>query len=120
MGSVSAAMTTNSDTPRFSVFVAAVRAPRRSAWAEKHKQGPLLKAKRSTGNDCKSFTLVGTLLQLLVVSCLLDDVEDGVRQLRHRSCLSAGTRYGGVLGLERRGRRGGGLTGARTCESASG
>ena len=62
----------------------------------------------------KAITFVGTLLQLLVVGRLLDDVEDGIRELRHQHVTSACLVHGGG---EAPGGRG---VVARTCESASG
>jgi hypothetical protein len=80
MGSVSAAITTNSLMPRFSVLVAAGNdaTGRRSislTAASRRRES------RPPAPGLPSLTLVSTLLQLLVVGRLLDNVQDGVGQL---------------------------------------
>lgn len=79
MGSVSAAMTTNSEIPRLSVLVAAKQTSAqhkcccKSLWVA---QTAVLEPQS---------TLIGALPQLLVICRLLHYVQDGVRQLVART-----------------------------------
>ncbi len=111
IGSVSAAMTTNSDIPRFSVFVAAPQEPHFSV---------LLQHEHLAAQQClHKLTLVSALAQLLVVCSLLHNVQDGVCELtapgkpmsastgQHNFCT-------GVLTAQLR------QCALRTCASASG
>ena len=75
MGSVSAAITTNSEMPLLSVLVAAGE-----AWRDV-SPGP---GQHSTDLQAvlQGLTLIGSLAQLLVVGSLLHNVNDGVRELQ--------------------------------------
>ncbi len=116
MGSVSAAMTTNSDTPRFSVFVAA--STRGMAWHGVQGQPAGSEPAAHMHAELRAGTFVGAFLQLFVVGSLLNDVEDGVRELRTRRRASAMLRF---RRGSRRGQQVAKLTAnSRTWESASG
>lgn len=77
MGSVSAAMTTNSEIPRFSVLVAtqSVVCFRKGFYETEAK------LKR----HYKRLTFISAFAQLLVVGSLLHDVEDSVCQLHEQT-----------------------------------
>lgn len=72
-GSVSAAITTNSEMPLLSVFV-----------AEQNQNQPKIiqknRKKRNLDGDSDQ-TFISTLLELLIVCCLLDEIHDRVRQV---------------------------------------
>ena len=68
--------------------------------------------------ELRTGTFIGAFLQLLVIGSLLNDVEDGVRELRTKRRASAMLRF---RRGSRRGLRVSTLTAnSRTCESASG
>lgn len=75
MGSVSAAITTNSEIPLFRVLVAASTAIR--------VQPPVRNSSDNMSIQLRP-TFIGPLSKLLVVGRLLDDVHNGVRQLQGR------------------------------------
>lgn len=75
MGSVSAAITTNSEMPLLSVLVAAGK-----AWQDVSPRPGLHSMVRHA--VLHGLTLIGALAQLLVVGSLLHNVDDGVRELQ--------------------------------------
>lgn len=80
-GSVSAAITTNSDIPLFKVLVAAQNNTTYQLLL-RHRQSKPTRLIDIQPKKKKSGTFVGALLQLLVISGLLDEIEDSDGQLR--------------------------------------
>lgn len=97
-GSVSAAITTNSEIPLFRVFVAGQRKGRREINTNRNRPDPLLHdykpdladssreeaRKKQNRRKRQQKTFVGALLELLVVGGLLDEVQYGDCELRIR------------------------------------